>query len=220
MNEARHLDLETLNALVDDTIPAAERPGIIQHLTGCAACRQELEELRATARLCAGLPQFTPPHPFSLGPEYARRPANARLVQTLPIVRTLAMAAVLIFVLVSAFAIINTRQSSASSSNADRAAPAQQSRAGVLAVGAARSVAPTEPAVDQAGEAPAAAPREAAPANPVTNDTAGSSGSTAQSLSGWWIASLIIGLGTALLLLAWFALDRGRVRRAGRLSRA
>jgi anti-sigma factor RsiW len=219
MNEARHLDLDTLNALVDDAIPESERPGIMRHLAGCAACQQELAELRATARLCAGLPQFTPLRPFTLGPEYGRHPVNLRLLQTLPVVRSLAVAAVLVFVLISAFAVINTRHGSASSSATDRAAPAQQTQAGALAPGALRGVAPapTEPASDVANEASAARPASAGAKSAPDRSAARES---AQRLSGWWIASLIIGLGTALLLLSWFALDRGGMRRYGRLSSA
>lgn len=220
MNEARHLDLDTLNALVDDAIPESERSGIMRHLAGCAACQAELDELRATARLCAMLPQFAPPRPFTLGPEYGRHPVNLRLVQTLPVVRSLAVAAVLVFVLVSAFAVINTRHGSASSSNTDQAAPNQPAKASLVAPGAMRSAraVATEPAADQTNEAPAAASAAQPAVKPATNRSARHAG--AGTLSGWWIASLVIGLGTALLLLCWFALDRGNVRRYGRLSGA
>lgn len=218
MNEARHLDLDTLNALVDDAVPETERPGIMQHVARCGVCQKELDELRATARLCAGLPQFASPRSFTLGPEYGRRPVNLRLVQTLPIVRSLAVAAVLVFVLVSAFAVINTRQGSASPSSSDQAAP--QTRSGAMVSGAMRGAAPaaTEPA-SVSNEAPAAAARPTAPAAKVASNPAAGRAS-AQTLSGWWVASLVIGLGMALLLLSWFALDRGGMRRNRRLSAA
>ena len=49
-------DLEhLLDDFVDGTAPPAERPQIEQHLSGCAACRRVVEEMRAlltaTARL-------------------------------------------------------------------------------------------------------------------------------------------------------------------------
>lgn len=217
MNEARHLDLDTLNALVDGAVPESERPAITQHLAGCATCQENLDELRATARLCATLPQFAPPRLFTLGPEYGRHPVNLRLVQTLPVVRSLAVAAVLVFVLVSAFAVINTRHGSASST-ADQGAPDQQVKAGVMAPGAMRSAGAvaTAPAADQANEARAAA--SAAQPAVSSSPNRASANASAQTLSGWWIASLVIGLGMALLLLSWFALDRGSVRRFGHLS--
>lgn len=198
MNEARHLDLDTLNALVDDAIPEAERPGIMEHLAGCTECRQELAELRATARLCAALPQFIPPHAFTLGPEFDRQPGNPRLIRMLPVIRSLAVAALLVFVLVSAFAVINTRPSSASSPASDL--PVQQSRANMLAPASVRSA--------PAGTNQPATVLTAAPTQPAPNG---------HSLSPWWVASLVVGLGATLLLLSWFALARGGLQPRGRL---
>lgn len=218
MNESRHIDVDTLNALIDGAVPATERPEIMRHLADCPTCQAELQELRAVSQLCAGLPQFIPLRAFTLGPEYRRPVVIPRVVQTLPVIRSLAIAAVLIFVLSSAFAMINTHQGSASSS--DQGAPAPQNRAAVLVPSASQGEAPvaTQPARESQGAAPAAtqpAVTAVVPASPRQTESTGG-----RSLSGWWVASLIIGLGTALLLLAWFALDRGEPRRYSRLSRA
>lgn len=216
MNQARHIDVETLNALIDDAVPAAERQEITRHLTGCPTCQREFHELRAIARLCAGLPQFAPARVFTLGPEYQRAAVHPRAIRILPILRSLSVAAVLIFVLLSAFAVINTRQSSASSP--EQSAPVPQTRAGAMAAApsAAKAPAATQPVAEQAQvTAPKSASVGAQAAPPASTSSATAAGRD-RSLSGWWVASLIVGLGTALLLLAWFALDRGATRRLSR----
>lgn len=212
MNQARHIDVETLNALVDDAVPDAERQAITRHLADCPTCQQDLRELRAVSLLCAGLPQFTPSRVFTLGPAYQRPARHPRVVHILPVLRSLSIAAVLIFVLLSAFAVINTQQSSASSP--DQRAPAPQSRVGAVPPAQAETPAATQPAANQAQSL---VPKNAGEGARATQSTTASnrraSAADDRSLSGWWVASLIVGLGTALLLLAWFALDRGGTRR-------
>lgn len=215
MSQARHIEPDTLNALIDETLPAAERAALLRHLGTCPDCRREWQELRAVAQLYAGLPQFRPPRPFTLGPEYGRPAAAPRVIQFLPVLRSISIAAALVFVLLSAFAVINTRQSSASPS--DQGAPAAQNRAmlGAPASNSAEAPAATQPASNQAqSAAPAGASEGARAAQPATTATAKRvAAHRDESLSGWWIASFVTGLGMALLLLAWFAVDRGRVRR-------
>jgi hypothetical protein len=58
---------ERLSALLDGELPDAERARVERHLSSCAACRAELEELRRTVELLRGLPSVDVP------PELTRR---------------------------------------------------------------------------------------------------------------------------------------------------
>lgn len=215
MNQARHIDVDTLNAYIDDAVPDPERAKIARHLTECQTCRREFHELRAISLLYAGLPQFAPRRAFTLGAEHLRPVAIPRVVQILPVLRTLAIAAVLVFVLLSAFAVINTNQSSASSPNPG--APAQQSRAALMAPASTNAGAPAATQVTRNQAQSVAPPAASEGARAAKASTASgiqhANAIDDRTLSGWWIASFIVGLGMALLLLAWFALDRGGARR-------
>jgi anti-sigma factor RsiW len=55
---------EQLSALLDDALPAPERQALGAHLAGCAECRRELEQLRATVALLGRLPPVHAPAGF------------------------------------------------------------------------------------------------------------------------------------------------------------
>lgn len=95
---------DDLNAFVDGSLTVEERALLTSRLAEDPAMEQELVELQATARLLGHLPEFTPRRSFRLGDEYARTPvapAQGKLLQFLPIVRTLSVAAALIFMVVA-----------------------------------------------------------------------------------------------------------------------
>lgn len=215
MNQARHIDVETLSAYIDDAVPDADRAQIAHHLTECQTCRREFHELRAVSLLYAGLPQFAPRRGFTLGGEHLRPAAIPRVAQILPVLRSLAVAAVLVFVLLSAFAVINTQQGSASSS--DQGSLTTANRAALMAPASTNAGAPaaTQAAREQAQSVVPSAAGEGARSTQAAAATATHRAQAIgdRPLSGWWIASFIVGLGMALLLLAWFALDRGGARR-------
>lgn len=56
---APHLDA-ALSAYVDLALSPEERAAVDAHLSGCDACRAELEELRSVRRLLAALPERAP----------------------------------------------------------------------------------------------------------------------------------------------------------------
>lgn len=75
-----HPTEERLNDLVDGILPAPEAAAVEAHLAGCAACRAEVEGLRALLRDAAALPRdLAPPAEVweALREETAARPARA-----------------------------------------------------------------------------------------------------------------------------------------------
>lgn len=96
-----------LNAYVDGALSPDERVRVEAQLARDPALRQELAELRATARLLGHLPELRPRRSFTLGADYVRKTAAPGTVTTagkvltfLPIVRSLSVAAVLAFMVV------------------------------------------------------------------------------------------------------------------------
>lgn len=66
-------DLELLNAYLDDALSDADRAGLDARLQAAAELRRELERLRVTRDLVAGLPTLTAPRDFRLPRTMARR---------------------------------------------------------------------------------------------------------------------------------------------------
>ncbi|MGH2518292.1 MAG: anti-sigma factor family protein [Chloroflexota bacterium] len=66
---------ELLSPYADGQVSAGQLQLVESHLAGCADCRRELAELRATSELLRRLPPYEPPGPFALGPRTAA-PAN------------------------------------------------------------------------------------------------------------------------------------------------
>jgi len=56
-----HPNDTTLNGYADGTLNAAERPGVEQHLAGCAACREMVDDLREILRATGDLELREPP---------------------------------------------------------------------------------------------------------------------------------------------------------------
>jgi len=106
----RHTQADDLNAFVDDALSETERARIESLLARDPAIAREIAELRATARLLHDLPEYTPRRSFRLGDEYAGSPkphvvapmpARGKIVRFLPIVRSLSVAAALVFMVVA-----------------------------------------------------------------------------------------------------------------------
>ena len=58
---SRHLELETLSALLDGELDAAAADGAQAHVVECADCRARLEGLRSTIGQLQSLPAASPP---------------------------------------------------------------------------------------------------------------------------------------------------------------
>lgn len=93
-----HIHTEELSAYLDGMLDEQDRAAIASHLATCAECRTETDALRVTVRLLGELPQYQPRHTLQLGMEFAnRRSPDSSIVRFLPIVRSLSVAAVLVF---------------------------------------------------------------------------------------------------------------------------
>lgn len=97
-----HLGADALNAYLDDVVSSDERRLIDEHLATCEDCRHELAELGAVRDLLRDLPQYYPPRSFQLGVEHERlnTAGSTTVLRFLPLIRTLAVAAVLAFMVV------------------------------------------------------------------------------------------------------------------------
>ena len=71
-----HLADQTLSALIDDMLDAAELADAQAHLHACAECSRRVEELRSVASLLRQLPDLEPPRSFALGPRAVADPPN------------------------------------------------------------------------------------------------------------------------------------------------
>ena len=110
MSQMPHIDTDTLSAYLDGAVAAVERRRIEAHLETCATCRLQLAELQATVTILRGLPQYEPRRSFRVA---ATVPGPTGLpVRLLPIVRPLAIAAVLLFAIVTGAAFLQDDPSS------------------------------------------------------------------------------------------------------------
>lgn len=100
-DESRHehdTQRTSLGAYVLGLLPAAEAAALEQHLSGCADCRREVEELSPTASLLAELKAAPAPAvepvPVELGERVSRALADAAAATRRPAVRAALLAAV------------------------------------------------------------------------------------------------------------------------------
>ena len=112
-----HPDIDLLSEYVSGEGAPALRAAIAEHLATCEACRDDVRSLQGTVALLRDLPQIAPPVSFQLGPEHATHPRSgidvspesSKVVRLLPFVRTLSVAAVLLFLVLGGATFINSR---------------------------------------------------------------------------------------------------------------
>lgn len=95
---------DDLNAYLDDSLSTAERARLGDRLALEPALRNELEQLQVTAVLLGCLPELAPRRSFTLGPEFARSasaPSASGVLRFLPIARSLSVAAIVVFMVVT-----------------------------------------------------------------------------------------------------------------------
>jgi predicted anti-sigma-YlaC factor YlaD len=142
-----------LSAYLDDGLTQGEAEIVRAHLDGCARCRAQLADLRATSRLIGALPQLAPRR--SLVPRLERAPVWLRPVRLLGV-----MGSGLFVFLFIASAIVNSGSSlGGGATTAEQLAEKGQFGAAVnaLASDAAKRVADATAAPALAAPAPAAA---------------------------------------------------------------
>ncbi len=95
---SHHIRTDDLSAYIDGMLSESDRSAIANHLATCAECRAELAELRATVRLLNALPQYTPRRSLQLGMDHdTHRSRQSPVIRFLPVVRSLSVAAVILF---------------------------------------------------------------------------------------------------------------------------
>ena len=110
-----HLTPEHVTAYLDGDLVAAERARLDEHLRVCAACRQDVAEVRSTMLLLRGLPEYRPRRSFQLSPDRiaVARPwwerFGLRVLPALPALRMATVAAAVLLVAVSAGELIQDR---------------------------------------------------------------------------------------------------------------
>jgi hypothetical protein len=151
---SHHIRTEDLSAYIDGMVTDRERTAIANHLAACRECRAELVELQATVRLLNALPQFTPRRSFQLGMEHdTRRPRQSTIVRLLPVVRSLSVAAMILFIVASgALFLANTSDDDGDSTASGSSVMSETGAAGGASQGA-----------DEAGTTT----DQSAPANPA-----------------------------------------------------
>lgn len=109
MTSQLHLSPGEMTALLDDALSDTDRATAERHFAECDTCRNELVAMRGLTELLHQLPQHDPPRSFALTPEDIAPPppANVSVLRWLPAVRTLSVAAVLAFLIVSSVVIID-----------------------------------------------------------------------------------------------------------------
>lgn len=147
-----------LSAYLDEALAPSERASVGAHLEGCARCRAQLAELRATSRLIGALPPLAPRR--SLVPRLDRAPVWLRPVRLLG-----AMGSGLFVFLFIASAVINSGSNlGGGTTTAERLAEKGQ-------FGAAVNALASDAAKNPAGPTPVAAAAPAVAGSPRNVDT-------------------------------------------------
>lgn len=240
---SQHIRTEDLSAYIDRMVGDSERSAIASHVAVCAECRAELAELQATVRLLNALPQFGPRRSLQLGMEHdTHRPRQPAIVRLLPVVRSLSVAAMILFMVASGTLLLaNTSDSGDDSAASESSVMSETGTASGASQGAgeagttAEQPAPANPAQGDGRliDRGAAASSGEDPLEDLTNlqeapqDVAQVSDETASGVSlpsrlaSEYGLAFVIGLGALTLALVslWIILVRMR-RRIGGLNRA
>ena len=146
----RHFKPETLSEYLDGQLPGAAREKVARELESCAACRGELESLRATVLLLRDLPEMRVPRTFILAgpppePVAARPPVPLRMPNW-AYAGAASLAGLALAVLVSADAtgLLTPGPRPVSPGASAAAAPAQQDAAATATPDTLAAAAPTE----------------------------------------------------------------------------
>lgn len=111
----RHIRTEDLSAYIDGEVDDSERDAIAEHIVACAECRTELAQLRATVRLLSELQQGSPGRSFQLAMEHVRHQSQrSPVVRLLPVVRSLSVAAIILFIVASGALLLGNARDDAS----------------------------------------------------------------------------------------------------------
>lgn len=119
---------EDITAYIDGELSQEERADVEAALAEHEENRQEINELRGLVSLLGGLSQYEPPRSLALSSEHIRDSApRSNVVRLMPALRTLSVAAVVAFLLVSSFAVYDRIDSTDDSGNSANVRDAETS---------------------------------------------------------------------------------------------
>lgn len=230
-----HIRTEDLSAYIDGMLSDHDRSDIANHLATCAACRVEFSELRATVRLLNQLPQFASRRSLQLGMDHdTHRRRHSPVIRLLPVVRSLGVAAVILFMVAAGAVFLGTMGDDVDQSTAPRSEA--QSETGATddasqGVGQAGNAGETETSDERLIDRGAAASSGEDPLEDLTTlqeaqqsaaDQASAdvarvdTGSNVQNrLTSEYGVALVIGLGVLALALVCFWIVLARMSRPG-----
>ncbi|MEJ7839234.1 MAG: hypothetical protein WKF81_10475 [Thermomicrobiales bacterium] len=234
---------EDMTAYIDGELSEQERADIDAMLDSDEALRQEADELRSLVSLLGGLSQYEPPRSLKLSPDQLRDAApRTTVVRFVPALRSLSLAAVAAFVLVTSFAVYDRLESTDSPSNfgdsdvAETTEPDNASldttgdqpadNGGLVDRGESAASNAIQPEAPSSSGADAAAPDESgiaqADATPTATDAApddspapiaSADDSDDGSNNRWFISSAVLGVLSLALIGFWMYLGKtGRAR--------
>lgn len=237
---SHHIRTEDLSAHIDGMLSEGDHSVIANHLATCADCRSELAQLRVIAGLLSALPHYRPRRSFQLGMEHdTHRPQPSPIIRVLPMVRSLSVAAVIVFMVAAGAFVLGGTSDDVDQATAPRSGVQSETGAaddtsqGVGQAGDARTN--DERLIDRGAAASSGddpledltnlreAPQSAADqaSDDVAQGDAGTaSGSGFQSrFTSQYGLALVIGLGILTLLLVSLWLVLVRMSRHGRQAR-
>ena len=110
---------EDLSAYIDNELSDEENADIELALTENESDPAELLQLRGLVSLIGGLPQYEVPRSFALSPEHVREASpKTGVLRFLPVIRSLSVAAVLAFLVVTGVTVYDRIESTDNSNNA------------------------------------------------------------------------------------------------------
>lgn len=124
MNSTAHIAPEDLTSLLDGELSDEERVPAEAHLARCGSCRAEFAEMQGLVSLLRDLPQYKPPRTFTLSPEQVVatrwRAWQPKILRFTPAARSLSVAAVIVFLVVTGFVFVD-RTNDAENTSGDMA---------------------------------------------------------------------------------------------------
>lgn len=227
---------EDISAYIDGELSEEENADVEAVLAEQQTGQQEIEELRGLVSLLGGLSQYEPPRSFALSTEHIRDTApKSNLVRLVPALRTLCVAAVVAFLLVSSFAVydrIETTDDTGNSGNIEGSETSEPDNASLDSTGdtnpengglvdrgesaasnamqpeapsASDAVAPGDSDIAQVDATPAAT--EAAPDEAPAAVTSADD-SNDDDGNRWIISSAVLGVLSLVLIGLWFYLGK------------
>ena len=158
-NLTQPIGSDDLNAFVDGSLTEGDQNLILTAVSAEPALAAELADLLAIRSILGGLAEYQPRRSFTLGKEFKRSrptsmpPPRGKIVQLLPVIRSVSVAAVLLFMVIGGSLWMGVHGDTSNTSSQDFASQ----NSGMQVVGETESNAQSSEHAEDATTAPAAA---------------------------------------------------------------